>query len=70
MRALARDNKASVDPSEMFRNEMYSEWDEQGIPTRDIKGEEVTKSARKKLVKLYEKQQKMYKEWLDKQDSR
>lgn len=64
-----RDNKASVNPIGMFRNEQFSEWDKQGIPTRDAKGEEVTKSARKKLTKLHERQQKMYKEWLDKQDS-
>ena len=65
----ARDNRASVDPKEMFKNEQYSEWDEQGIPTRDAKGEELTKSAKKKLAKLHEKQQKIYKEWRDKQTS-
>lgn len=60
-----RDSKASVSPQDMFRNEQYSAWDEQGIPTKDAKGEEVTKSARKKLLKLHEKQQKLHKEWLD-----
>ncbi|KAI5859899.1 tRNA synthetases class I (C) catalytic domain-containing protein [Durotheca rogersii] len=65
-----RDNKASVNPRDMFRNEHFSEWDEQGIPTRDAKGEEITKSAKKKLIKLRERQQKLYKEWLDGQDSK
>ena len=67
---LAWDNQASVDPKKMFKNEKYLKWDEQGIPTQNVKGEEVTKSARKKLVKLYDKQQKMHREWLDRQDSR
>lgn len=67
---LERDNKASVNPRDMFRNEQYTEWDEQGIPTRDAKGAEVTKSAKKKLIKLQERQQKLYKEWLDGQESK
>ncbi|KAK0384585.1 hypothetical protein NLU13_8671 [Sarocladium strictum] len=65
-----RDSKASINPVDMFRNEQYSAWDEQGIPTKDAKGEEVTKSAKKKLVKLHEKQQKLYKDWLAGQDSK
>ena len=65
---LARDNQAKIKPAELFKNELYSEWDEQGIPTRDAKGDEVTKSSRKKLVKLYEKQQKIHREWLDKHE--
>ena len=65
---LARDNQAKIKPAELFKNELYSEWDEQGIPTRDAKGDELTKSSRKKLVKLYEKQQKLHKEWLDKHE--
>lgn len=64
---LARDEQAKIPPAELFRNnELYSEWDEQGIPIRDAKGDEVTKSSRKKLVKLYEKQQKVHGEWLSK----
>ncbi|CAG9970651.1 unnamed protein product [Clonostachys byssicola] len=62
-----KDRQASINPRDMFRNENYSEWDEHGLPTKDAKGEEVTKSAKKKLVKLYERQQKLYKEWQDRQ---
>ncbi|KAL9621813.1 MAG: hypothetical protein Q9160_003786 [Pyrenula sp. 1 TL-2023] len=61
---LARDEQAKVRPAELFKNELYSDWDKQGIPTRDSKGNEVTKSSRKKLVKLYEKQQKVHEEWI------
>ncbi|KAL9092549.1 MAG: hypothetical protein Q9165_004353 [Trypethelium subeluteriae] len=64
----ARDNQAKINPAELFKNEMYSEWDEQGIPTRDARGDQVTKNSRKKLVKMYEKQQKVHKEWLDKNE--
>lgn len=65
---LARDNQAKINPAELFKDELYSEWDEQGIPTRDAKGDKVTKSSRKKLVKMYEKQQKVHREWLDKHE--
>ncbi|VUC33807.1 unnamed protein product [Clonostachys rosea] len=65
-----KNRQASINPRDMFRIENYSEWDEQGIPTKDAKGEEVTKSAKKKLVKLHERQQKLYKEWLGRQDSK
>lgn len=36
----------------------------QGIPTHDSEGAELKKSALKKLVKLYEAQEKKYKEYL------
>lgn len=58
-RKLAPDKKESINLREMSRNELYSQWDEQVIQTRDTKGEEVTKGVRKKLVKLHEKQ-KLY----------
>ncbi len=65
---LERDNQAKIEPAELFKNELYSEWDERGIPTKDAKGEEITKTSRKKLVKLYEKQEKFHKDWLAKQE--
>ena len=34
----------------MFRNSPeYSEWDENGFPTKDVKGEGITKNAKKKM---------------------
>jgi cysteinyl-tRNA synthetase len=56
--------KAKVSPEDLFRTEEYNEWDEQGVPTREKNGEEVTKSKKKKLVKEWEKQKKMHQEWL------
>jgi cysteinyl-tRNA synthetase len=41
--------KAKLSHIDMFRNEEYSEWDEQGIPIKDKSGDEVTKTQRKKL---------------------
>jgi cysteinyl-tRNA synthetase len=52
--------KAKLSHLEMFKNAEYSEWDEQGIPIRDKKGDEVTKSQKKKLAKEWERQKKLY----------
>ena len=52
----------AVSPQEMFRNqpELYSQFDEDGIPTHDAAGEKVSKSASKKLRKEWEKQKKLF----------
>lgn len=60
-KALAE--KAKVSPEVMFRTEEFKEWDEMGVPTIDAKGDEVSKSRRKKLVKEWEKQKKLHEEW-------
>ena len=44
----------------MFRTEEYSEWDEDGLPTRGGDGGELTKSRRQRLRKLWEKQKRLY----------
>jgi len=49
---------------EMFRTTEYSAWDDDGIPTKDSQGEEVTKSKRKKLTKDWERQKKLHEKWL------
>lgn len=58
--------KSKVSPSEMFKTNDFAEWDEAGLPTRDKDGNEVTKSARKKLQKLYDQQKKLHAEYLAK----
>ncbi|BFZ05121.1 hypothetical protein BsWGS_08159 [Bradybaena similaris] len=62
----AKDAQKKIPANEMFRKETdkYSAFDERGIPTHDANGQELTKSALKKLVKLYEAQEKKYKEYL------
>lgn len=58
--------KMKVDPKDLFKDpSLYSEWDESGIPTKDNKGEEVTKSMRKKLTKQYQQQEKLYQQYLE-----
>ncbi|GME91427.1 cysteine-tRNA ligase activity protein [[Candida] boidinii] len=69
---LIKFEKSKISPFEMFKiNEyknIYSEWDnETGLPIKLINGEEVTKSAKKKLVKLYEQQKKLHDEYLKNQ---
>lgn len=57
--------KMKVNPLIMFKDEaLYSEWDEEGLPVKDVKGEEVTKSMRKKLAKQQQQQKKLYEEYL------
>lgn len=56
--------KAMISPREMFKTEEYSEWDEEGLPLKLKDGNEVTKSARKKLQKLYDQQKKLNDEYL------
>lgn len=60
--------KMKINPADLFKDSaLYSEWDEQGIPTKDVKGEEVSKSMRKKLSKQYQQQEKLYQEYLKNQ---
>lgn len=54
-----------LDPAKLFRDgvefkNLYKEFDSDGIPTVDIKGEEVSKSARKVLMKRFTKQKKLH----------
>lgn len=57
--------KMKINPLDLFKDEtLYKEWDDQGIPTQDVNGEEVTKSMRKKLLKQYQQQEKLYQEYL------
>ena len=59
-----REELAKVSHWELFKTGDYSEWDEQGIPTRDKEGVEITKSGRKTLVKGWERQKKLHEAWL------
>uniref|UniRef100_A0A672JQZ2 Cysteine--tRNA ligase, cytoplasmic n=1 Tax=Salarias fasciatus TaxID=181472 RepID=A0A672JQZ2_SALFA len=62
----ARLAKMRIPPSEMFRSETdkYSSFDETGFPTHDAEGKEVSKGQAKKLRKLYEAQEKLHSEFL------
>lgn len=54
--------RAKIRPQDLFKDERFSAWDENGIPTLDAEGVEVSKSARKKLQKQWDAQKKIYKE--------
>ena len=58
--AAAKAEKGRLSHKDMFRTEEYSKWDEDGIPTHEKSGEEVTKSKRKKLQKDWERQKKLH----------
>ncbi|KAL1387409.1 cysteinyl-tRNA synthetase [Phyllosticta capitalensis] len=55
--------KAKVSHLDMFRTEEYSEWDDEGLPTKDREGAELPKSRTKKLRKEWERQRKLHEEW-------
>ncbi|CAM5149712.1 unnamed protein product [Natator depressus] len=58
--------KMKIPPHAMFKSELdkYSKFDENGFPTHDTEGKELSKGQMKKLKKLYEAQEKLYKEYL------
>jgi cysteinyl-tRNA synthetase len=60
---LAKAEKAKLSPVDMFRDERFSAWDEEGMPTKTKEGEDVPKSALKKLRKEWERQKKAHEEW-------
>ncbi|KAJ5164974.1 uncharacterized protein N7500_006804 [Penicillium coprophilum] len=62
--ALKKAEKGKLSHLEMFRTNEYSAWDDEGLPTRDIAGEEITKSRAKKLRKDWERQKKAHEAWL------
>ena len=67
--AAAKAKAAAVPPSEMFRSlevpgepgvNMYSQFDDAGMPTHDAKGEPLAKSQLKKLTKQFNAQKKAH----------
>ncbi|KAF8849635.1 hypothetical protein BDZ45DRAFT_680365 [Acephala macrosclerotiorum] len=58
-----KEEKAKVDPLNMFKDDRFSAWDERGIPTKTKEGEEVTKSALKKMQKEWQKQDQLHQAW-------
>ncbi|KAK3079124.1 hypothetical protein LTS18_005678, partial [Coniosporium uncinatum] len=59
-----RAEKDKIPPEEMFRDlSLYSEWDDKGFPVRDREGKELSKSAVKKVQKLWGAQEKAHEAW-------
>lgn len=63
-KAAARAEKGKQSHLDMFRTSEYSEWDVDGLPIKDAKGEDVAKSKTKKLKKDWERQKKAHEAWL------
>jgi cysteinyl-tRNA synthetase len=61
------DEKAKLSHLEMFKTPEFSAWDENGLPTKDASGEELTKSRQKKLQKDWQRQKKLHEDWLKRQ---
>ena len=62
--AAAKAEKGRLSHLEMFKTDEYSAWDEEGLPTKDKDGEEITKSKVKKLKKDWERQRKLHEAWV------
>ena len=65
--AAAKLEKGRLNHKEMFRSPEFSAWDDDGLPTKDKDGEEITKSRRKKLQKDWERQKKLHEAWMEAQ---
>jgi len=54
--------KMNIAPQDMFKDQtdLYSLFDEEGVPTHDTAGKELSKSAIKKLKKDWEKQKRLF----------
>ncbi|KZF20404.1 hypothetical protein L228DRAFT_270476 [Xylona heveae TC161] len=62
--ARERAEKGKLSHLEMFRTKEYSAWDDEGLPIKDAKGEEINKSKTKKLRKDWERQKKLHEAWV------
>ncbi|KAI5298235.1 hypothetical protein KEM56_004222 [Ascosphaera pollenicola] len=62
--ALKKAEKGKMSHMEMFKTKEYSEWDADGLPTKDAEGNELTKSKAKKLKKDWDRQKKLHEAWL------
>ena len=68
--ALEKAEKGKVRPQDMFQTPEFSAWDVDGVPTKDVGGEDLAKSRAKKLRKDWERQKKAHEAWLATQSNR
>ena len=66
---LAKLEQGRTPPEELFRppnvpEGTYGQWNEQGIPTADGEGANLSKSQEKKVLKQWTEQQKRHEEFL------
>jgi cysteinyl-tRNA synthetase len=63
--AAARASRGQQSPVDMYRTAEYSEWDEDGMPTKDAEGKVVAKNQTKRLRKGWETQKKLHEAWVE-----
>ncbi len=65
-RAAEKEAKAKIPPKELFSDstDLYSKFDDEGVPTHDKDGEALSKGAIKKLQKEYAKQKDLHEKFL------
>ena len=63
-----KNEKAKIPPNQMFldKTDLYSQFDNEGLPTLDNLGQPLSKSSLKKNQKEYEQQKKLHEEYLSK----
>ena len=62
--ALEKAEKGNLSHKEMFRTTEFSEWDSDGMPTKDASGEPLARSKGKKVKKEWERQKRLHETWL------
>ncbi|WWC85317.1 cysteine-tRNA ligase [Kwoniella dendrophila CBS 6074] len=76
---LAQLEKGKIPPLEMFKppyitpDNLYTDWDSQGLPLKDSEGKDVSKSTIKRLVKEQKVQEKLhdaYLQWKKEQEGK
>ena len=67
--AAVKAEKGRLSHKEMFRTPEYIAWDDDGLPTKDKDGEDVTKSRRKKLQKDWERQKRLHEAYMGAQNN-
>lgn len=62
-KAAEKAAKARIPPNEIFlsQTDKYSQFDAEGMPTHDVKGEPLSKGALKKVKKEFSTQESLYK---------
>ena len=70
--AKEREHKLSLTAKEYYATltDKYSEFDSEGIPTKNAKGNELSKEQYNKLKKEFAKHDKQHQKWLEKQEKK
>ena len=63
---ITKAEDASRPPADLFQTSEFSKWDEEGLPTHDSEGKELTAKRAKKLKGIFSKAQKNYTKHLEK----